>query len=178
MPVVVHAARRDRRPFALSLAALCLCAGALQAQEPTAVPAEQDRFSDQRLIVIRQVQPRVAYRPVPVEDHPIQAQATTFPGEVFHDTLGQSIGLLVGDDALGERGSAGVNADPATPAALDRSLSLLGAQPMAGAGTARGPSAMPGASIGGAVSGATRNLGSTITRSLAPVMGATQGRGP
>ncbi|HVI24832.1 MAG TPA: hypothetical protein VM576_01360 [Xanthomonadaceae bacterium] len=75
-----------------------LAAGAALAQDP-APPG------DPTLVVTRTVHPRVAYRGLPASDNPVAAQATLFPAQAFAGTIGAT---LVDDDALAQRGSAGL----------------------------------------------------------------------
>lgn len=173
--VVVDRRRRRRRAQGLAALCLCLAAGTATAQQSPA--ADTDRYGDQTLVLIRQVQPRVAYLPVPARDNPVRAQAITFPGQVFHSTLDRTLDNAVGDDLLGERGSAGVMNALTPVTSLPLAMTPL-TQPMqAVTGRDGAPLGMT-SSIGGAVNSATRDLGATINRSLAPLTGATTGRGP
>ena len=168
---------RRRRRRAQELAALCLCLAAATATAQQSPAADTDRYGDQTLALIRQVQPRVAYLPVPARDNPVRAQAITFPGQVFHSTLDRTLDNAVGDDLLGERGSAGVMTALTPMTSLPLAMTPL-TQPMqAVTGRDGAPLGMT-SSIGGAVNSATRDLGATINRSLAPLTGATTGRGP
>ena len=82
---------RSRRRRAQAGAGLCLCLAAATAAAQQMPVADADRYGDQTLALVRQVQPRVAYVPVPARDNPVRAQAITFPGEVFHSTLDRTL---------------------------------------------------------------------------------------
>ncbi len=171
--VVIDRLRRRRLQRLTGLWLSLACATATAQQVPTIDAA---RFGDQTLPLIRQVQPRIAYLSVPAVDNPIRAEAITFPGEVFHRTLDQTL-TAVGDDLLGERASAGVANGLAPVSALPAAMGRL-AQPMQAMAGRDGNAMGATSSIGSAVNSATRDLGGTITRSLAPLTGATTGRGP
>ena len=141
---------------------------------------------DPTVVIARTVQPRVAYRGVPLEENPIHSEATTFPGLVFHGTMDSVLGELV-EGELGQHGSAGVMAGAAVESAVGRGLSGLTGGTLLGAGAGAGsaPSLGPGASAGGAVGGvgtavgnATSNIGSLVTNTVMQAVGTTQGGGP
>ena len=141
---------------------------------------------DPTVVIARTVQPRIAYRGVPLEDNPIHSEATTFPATVFHGTMDAMMGELV-DDELGQHGSAGVMAGAAVQSAVGRGLSGLTGGTLLGAGSSAGPAASigPGASVGGAVGvvgsavgNATSNIGNLVTTSVMQAVGKTQGGGP
>jgi hypothetical protein len=159
-----------RRPTLLALCGLiCLPALSVQAQQTGADSA------DPSIVVMRTVHPRIAYRGIPLEDHPIQAEATTFPGRVFRGVVDGVIGSLVGDAELGERGAAGPAVDALVPL-LERSTAPLGSTL---AGHAGGNTPLGASATAGAVGGATRDLGSRITGALAPIVNpGLQGGGP
>ena len=142
--------------------------------------------TDPTVVIARTVQPRVAYRGVPLEENPIHSEATTFPGLVFHGTMDSVLGELV-EGELGQHGSAGVMAGAAVESAVGRGLSGLTGGTLLGAGAGAGsaPSLGPGASAGGAVGGvgtavgnATSNIGSLVTNTVMQAVGNTQGGGP
>jgi hypothetical protein len=142
----------------------------VQAQEA----GEDDK--DPSIVVMRTVHPRIAYRGIPLEDHPIKAEATTFPGRVFEGVVNGVIASVVGDDALGERGAAGPAAGALVPL-LERGTAPLGST-LAGRAGGNAPLGAS-ASSAGAIGGATRDLGSHVTGALAPVIGlGKQGGGP
>ena len=140
---------------------------------------------DPTVIIARTVQPRIAYRGVPLEDNPIHSEATTFPGIVFHGTMGSLMGELV-EEELGQHGSAGVMAGAAVQSTVGRALPGLAGSPLTGAGAGHAAPAMgPGASVGGAAGGvgaavgnATANIGSLVSTSVMQAVGKTQGGGP
>lgn len=142
----------------------------LQAQE-----ADGEQAADPTVVVMRTVHPRIAYRGVPREDNPVQAQATTFPGRVFQGAMDTVIGSLVGDSELDRYGAAG----PATGAMLpmlERGTAPLGS---AVTGAVGGAPLGAAASTGGAIGGATRNLGPLVGGALAPMVDpGRQGGGP
>lgn len=172
MPVrSIHLRSTTRR---LMLPALC-CVLGLPALPAQAQDAGEDG-EDPSIVVMRTVHPRIAYRSIPLDDHPIKAEATTFPGRVFHGVVDGVIASVVGDDALGERGAAGAATGALVPL-LERSTAPLGSTlaGRAGGHTPLGASA----SSAGAIGGATRDLGSRVTGALAPVIGlGKQGGGP
>lgn len=157
----------------LMLPALCCLIGL-----PAFPAAAQDagREDDPSIVVMRTVHPRIAYRGIPLDDHPIKSEATTFPGNVFRGVVDGVIASVVGDDALGERGAAG-SATGALVPLLERSIAPLGSTP---AGHAGGNTPLGASAAGaGAIGGATRDLGSHVTGALAPVLGpGKQGGGP
>jgi hypothetical protein len=135
-----------------------------------------DADADPTLVIMRKVEPRIAYRGVPLEDHPIAAQAVMFPGRVFAGAIDSLVDSLVGDSALGEYGAAGPATGVMMPL-LERSTSPLGATLTrhAGGNTPLGASATAAGSIGGA----TRALAPVITGALTPAVDAArQGGGP
>lgn len=179
MPACINV-RHPCPPMELAIALALLASGAAQAQSggDVAGPAEG---KDPSVVITRTVQPRIAYRGVPVEDNPIHAEATTFPAGVFHRALGEMMGELVGEDALGQHGSAGLAGQGAAQG-LAADSRLLGSASMFGptaSGSARVPAGQ-GAAVGGAVSGATSGIAGAITgamQMLAPAID-TQDSGP
>jgi len=169
------------------LVPVALAAGAtVLAQEPPGSLGE-----DPAVVVTRTVQPRIAYRGVPREQNPVHAQATVFPARVFHDSLGGVLGRLVGDEALGQTGSAGVTALADLPAltgtagALDPRAGLIHSSAAASAGQVAALGAASGA-LGGAtgtIGRVTGGLGATITGAVTVVLpglapaGADRGAG-
>jgi len=147
---------------------------ALVALVMLATPEASAQQADPGFVVSRTVNPRIAYRGVPLEDNPVHVRATTFPARVFGDSVDRALGDLADDAALGSTSSsAGV--------VIDATHSLL--SPTAGAGLFNAPAtssgssingAVPlgmGATVGGAMSGATQGLANAIS---VGVMGATQ----
>lgn len=131
------------------------------------------RGEDPSLVVVRKVQPRIAYRGVPLEDHPVAAEATMFPSRVFRDTMNGVVESLVDDDVLDEHAAPGPTV-AAVPAMLDRGLATLGPTL---AGQAAGSTPLgSSASSTGAVGGATGSLGPLVGSTLVPATG-TQGGG-
>lgn len=157
---------------------MCLLpALAVQAQAPGQDAAENAQ--NPSFVIVRTVHPRVAYRGIPIGDHPIHAEAVTFPARVFDGVLDGVMGSVVGDEALGERGSVNTAIGAMQPL-LERGAAPL-APTLAGqrgsGSTPLGLSATAGAV--GAVGDVTRGLGARITNALAPVLGAGQpGGGP
>lgn len=171
------------RAIAIVAAALsALAAPDVRAQASPEGAVAVSAAQDHQLTVSRTVHPRIAYRGIPLEDNPVRVQATVFPGQVFHDTLGQTMDLVLGID-LDQRGSAGIDAGAAARTLLVDGLPALGAGPMFVGNAAGAAPVGPGASVGGAASGATRGLGSLITGGLMPILGSSasssqQGGGP
>lgn len=167
--------RRHHRPCtcALAFAGLALLAA-------TPVWA-QDGEGDPGVVVTRTVNPRIAYRGVPVEDMPVAARATTFPARVFHGTLGHAFEQLAGDELLAQHGTAGLAAgiggDLTAPGMLPQATTLVGADAQAAGRVPMGP----GASIGGAVSGVTGGLADRVGGGVLQVVvpaASLQGDGP
>lgn len=154
----------------LSLALLCLACipvGHARADQAGASGA------DPTLVVTRTVNPRIAYRGVPLEDNPVRAQATMFPAGVFHGAIDGMVEQLAADGELGERGAGGT---AAMLPLIQRGIAPLGTA-LSGSGRGVAPIG-PGASSAGGVGGATRDLASTITGSLpAMISPAQQGGG-
>lgn len=176
--------RLPTRAFRFAVPASCglLCllpALAARAQSPAAGPDADADAQDPSFVIMRTVHPRVAYRGIPVGDQPIHAEAVTFPARVFDGVLDGVMGAVVGDDALGERGSVNTAVGAIQP------LLARGATPLGPA--LAGQRASNGAPLGlsatsravGSVGDVTRGLGAQITNALAPVLGAGQpGGGP
>lgn len=148
---------------------MCLPALPVHAQEEESADGQ-----DPTIVVTRTVHPRIAYRGIPREDHPVASEATTFPARVFGDAIDVLIGSVVGDGELGQQGAAGPMAGMLVPL-LDRSTAPLGPTVTGAVGGA--PLGMSATT--GAIGGATRNLGSVISGALAPPISAGQpGGGP
>lgn len=144
-----------------------------------------DQGPDHVLVVARTVQPRIAYRGIPLEDHPVHSQATVFPGGVFHRTLDASMERLVGDAELSQLGSLGIERGVGPALTMGR-LGLV--DPGLFVGGAAGATTPLRSGAGGAVSAATRGLGSMIQGSMLqdsmiqgsvlPVIATNPGGGP
>lgn len=140
-------------------------------------PADQ---GDQRWVVTRTVHPRVAYRgPAPTANPPL-AQAVLFPGGVFHQTLDASVAAPLDDEALDQRGSAGM----AHGAGQTLGWANPTPDPAAAVGTLAGPRTLApvgsgAAASGGAITRAMAPLAGTIQTALAPLaQGSKSGGGP
>jgi hypothetical protein len=139
---------------------------AAQTSSPTSTSAAAGN-SDPTLVVARTVNPRIAYRAVPVQDDPVRAQATVFPAHAFSVAIGGTLGRLLGDDALAQRGSAGVAVDARTPSAAIATLlprsndqARAAGAPLAQVPLGSGPAA------GGGIGGVTAGLAALINRSV------------
>lgn len=148
---------------------------AAPAQEPAGAGGPGE---DPAVVVTRTVQPRIAYRGVPREQNPVHAQATVFPARVFHGTLDGVLGRIVGEEALGQTGSAGVTQLDGVPAltaaagTLDTRAGLVHSSVAASASPVAAMGAAGGA-LGGAASTigrVTGTLGSTITGAVTGAM--------
>lgn len=155
MPVRFSTCRRFG-VLALGAASAALASAPLLAQD---AGGQQE---DPGVVVTRTVQPRIAYRGVPREDNPVHAKATTFPARIFHDTVGGMLGELVGDDLLGQHGSAGLAGNVSQTLTGSALLPATVFGPAAQGGAGRVPTG-PGASVGGAIGGATGGLGGRIS---------------
>lgn len=165
--------RLARAAIAAVLSAL---APGLAAQETQGRAAPAD---DPGMVVARTINPRIAYRGIPTAENPVHTEATLFPARTFHAAMDGTVGELLGDEALGARGSAGLHAGAATEAAMRRVLtgdaSPLG--PALGTGAAaRGPGAAMGGAVGRAV-GAGTGFGGLVG-ALPGITPAQQGGGP
>lgn len=163
------------RATRLVLAAVAALAAAPVCAQSTAAAGGD---SDPGLVIIRTVQPRIAYRGVPLEDNPIRSRATTFPARVFHDAFDGTLGGLVGDEALDQHGSAGL------AGGIDRTLAggrLLPTPTMFGPGAQGGSLGRipdgPGARIGETVQGATAGIADRINSTMQAIMPALQETG-
>lgn len=154
----------------------CAVALPVAAQDGPA-SSEASAANDPTIVITRTVNPRTAYRGVPRDDNPIHTEATTFPEHVFQGTLGTVMSSVVGDAALGQRGSVGVSTDTILPS-LNRAMTPLNGQAMFGPTASSSAPIGASASAGGAVSSATGGLAPLITsavmRAVAP---ADQGGG-
>lgn len=164
---------------AVFTAVMCALVPGVQAQQAS----NDSQALDHRIVVSRTVQARVAYRGIALDDNPVRVQARTFPSRVFQETLDASMERLVGDGELAHFGSIGIDRHaalhfaplagrPGAPTPL-----MLG-----GAGSASATPLGSGASAGGAVSAATRDLGNLVLGSLAqgnllPALGTGSGGG-
>ncbi len=161
---------RTRACLALLGAALSPAAFAQQA-----APQEDPGFA-----ITRTVNPRIAYRGVPLEDNPVHARATTFPAQVFHSTLDKALGNALGDGELGSATGSGGIVMEATRGMLapDAQTGAAGMGMMGTSAAGAAPLGM-GASVGGSIRGATEGLGGTINNALStlqPAIGAAGGK--
>lgn len=174
-----QAASRVRRGLwamcLLSTVPAALIGSAVAGPATPAATGQAQPAADPEVVITRRVQPRVAYRGVPLEANPVASRAAVFPRQVFDGAIDGIVGVLAGDDELDTRPASALqpqhvsNTVGAAGASANALLSGLqvgsGAAPLGGSARA-----------GGAVSGATAGLGSTITGALAPVVRA--GNGP
>ena len=144
-----------------------LCAGMAMAQ--SAPPAR-----DIHLVLTRDVEPRIAYRGIPLQDHPDGASVTVFPGEALAQALERPLQALtvhsLADGELSDVAAGGplratlIVPSTATGSWVNTAIAPLGGTPLA-----------TGAAIGGSVMTATRGLGSLVSGAMAPLR---QGRSP
>lgn len=136
----------------------------------TAMAAEDAAGKDPGLVILRTVHPRTAYRQIPKEDMPVHTEATTFPLRTFGAHMDVLAGAeLVDGQALDERGSAGVGLK--VQAATGTFGTMLVPQGSSASAAGATPVGM-GASIGGAVGGATAGIGGTVQNAMSGLMGA------
>lgn len=143
------------------------------ASAPMAVSAAEEPV-DETLVVARTVMPRIAYHALEPTANPVRAQATVFPGRIFHGMVDGLVGSLAGDDELAERASL----QPTGPA-LRLEPGMAG--PVGHAPGAYGPGASQGGraiggSIGGAVLRATSGLGDRVSQTV--LRATSQSGGP
>lgn len=170
----------------------CALAPQVAAQSGTVATsaAGTERTKDPGMVIARTVNPRIAYRGIPIEENPIHSEATLFPARTFHSAIDGITGQLLGDDALGARGSAGVHAGAATEAVIRRVLAGesgplgpglgartagMGANDALGGARAVGGAAVSGA-VGRAVGGGAMAGG--LFGTLPAIMPTQQGGGP
>ncbi|WP_414439275.1 hypothetical protein [Burkholderia sp. 22PA0106] len=152
-------------PFVAPLAALG-AAGAIVGAASTA-HAQQAPQNPGDLIVLRDVTPRIAYRPVPVDQDPVRVRATTFPANTFNPMMGTLASDLDLTNARGSLGIASGNVanTSATVAAVTQVLTADLAGPLGrGAGGVSIPTSGI-ATIGGTIS-------TTITGAISPLVTA------
>lgn len=174
--------RRTRSRMRAGLCLVCvLCALPCAAAEETsaATPTQATPASavpDPEVVITRRVQPRVAYRGVPLEANPVANRAAVFPRQVFHGAIDNVVGLLAADEELDARPATGLQpqlvAGTVDAATAPVHALLAGPRAAAGAATPLGGAAR----VDGTVSGATADLGSIITGALTPALGT--GNGP
>lgn len=143
--------------------------------DPVAVSGPASGVPDPELVITRRVQPRIAYRGVPLEANPVASRAAVFPRRVFHASIDGVVDLLAGDDELGARSANGLQLQPIA-VSIDAAVAPAHALT---AGPRSGPAAMPlgeAARVGGAVGGTTAHLGSIISGALIPAIAS--GGGP
>jgi hypothetical protein len=123
------------------------------------------------IVILRSVEPRVAYRGIPPEDMPVGVAVQPFPTERFghhvdavaiHLTDGDLAGAVGRHHAIGTQGQAamGTGTPPASPPARHE------------ASTANGLSGSPGAAsagVAGQVTQATGAMNGALMRALAPL---------
>jgi hypothetical protein len=133
----------------------------------------QDAPADPGFVISRTVNPRIAYRGVPVEDNPVHTRATTFPAQAFDSAMDATLAFLVEDGELGETlGSGGIVTDSTdgltAPLTRQAQMGLFrsGATP----GAPLGAGASAGVSAGGAVRDATAGIGSALSGALQPAL--------
>lgn len=156
---------------------LLLLAAALA---PAAFAQQAAPQEDPGFAITRTVNPRIAYRGVPLEDNPVHARATTFPAHVFHSTLDQALGKALGDGELGSAtGSGGIVMQATRGMLVPDAQTGAGGLGMMGTSAAGAAPLGMSASVGGSVRGATEGLGGTINNalsSLQPAIGAAGGK--
>ncbi|WP_186072526.1 hypothetical protein [Burkholderia gladioli] len=141
-----------------ALATLSCAAGSAQAQQ---VQNPGD------IIVLRTVTPRIAYRPVPVEQDPVAVRATTFPANTFDPMMANVVSDL---DLTNARGSVGVVTGTvgntnATVAAVTQVLTSDLAGPV---GRGNAGVMVPTAGLGGL----GNTISTTITGAISPLVTA------
>lgn len=154
-----------------SVVAMLAWASSAIAQSPPAT-------RDVNLVITRDVEPRIAYRGIPLQDHPVGASVPVYPGDALAGVLDYQmqtlVGRSVGDAELSDVAATGTLRTALIdtgPVAGSWATSLAASLTSAG-----GASLATGGSIGGSVMGATRNLGSLVLGAMAPVV--QQGKSP
>ncbi|MGY4514643.1 hypothetical protein [Lysobacter sp. HA18] len=155
------------------------CAGdPVVAPPDTLVPPQMDAAVDQTMVIVRDVNPRIAYRgPADTTDNPARVTATVFPTRVFNRALDGMMVSLVGDASLGDTAPTAIGAQPDPARFASDMPELRDGRPL-GAGGGSTPMGSSGAmgSIGGAVMSATFGIADTIT--TATMRASAIGAGP
>lgn len=166
---------RSAHRRAVIAAVLCAVAPGVQAQQQA---SSDNQGFDHTMVVARTVQPRIAYRGIALQDNPVRVQATTFPGRVFHQSVDASMERLLGDGELAQFGSLGIDRSATGHRARVAGLPGAGNPVMLGGAASATATPLGGGMVaGGAMSAATRSLGSLIQSSLLPIVGASNGGG-
>nr|WP_323118637.1 hypothetical protein [Burkholderia alba] len=120
------------------------------------------------IIVERDVTPRIAYRPVPVDQDPVLVRATTFPANTFDPMMATLVSDVDLTNAHGSSGLApnGLAGGGAGVAAVTQILT----GDLAGSSITRNPNGMtvPTGGIGGMIS-------NSVTSAVAPITSALGG---
>lgn len=161
-----------RIPRALLPSPAAVLAAAVVSTFAPAVNAQQTSAPDGKdpgMVVARTVNPRIAYRGLPAAENPVHTRVTLFPLRAFGDVMEGTAGAALADEALGERGSAGLQVGAVVGSALTLGLEAHGLGAAAGSGAAAGPMGA-GATVGASVGGAVRSGTAGLTRVLVPAL--------
>lgn len=137
---------------------------------PLAAGAQSMPDEDPQLVLIRTVEPRIAYRGLAERtDNPVAVQAPVFPAGAFGRAIDSAIGERVDDRVLGALGAGGLlpRGDSRTPGFMPDGLGLG----PAAQGTAPAGLSGPGGAIGHTTSG----IGGVVTSALAQALGGLGG---
>ncbi|WP_133501349.1 hypothetical protein [Cognatilysobacter terrigena] len=152
----------SRPALTLTLATACLAAGPACAGDGAPSPTGMDAAQNLTMVVVRDVNPRIAYRGLPdTTDNPARVTATVFPGQVFGNALGGIMDTLVGDSALGDTAPTSLDLRTAREPRMvgGEAIELRAGMPV-GAGAT--PLGMSG-TIGSTVLSATSGIADTVT---------------
>lgn len=117
------------------------------------------------IIVQREITPRSAFVPVPVDQDPVAVRATTFPANTFNPAIAQ----VVSDaDLTSAHGSSGVAPAGAMANGMQTITRIL-------SGNATGSNVALGAGMGQAGPGIGGTIAQSVTSSLAPLSTALSG---
>jgi hypothetical protein len=90
----------------LMIIALLALASSLEVD--AAETASKKAKADPRIVLVREVAPRIGYRALPKEQLPVSASATVFPSKVFDQSIGSVISATASETDLMQRGSLGL----------------------------------------------------------------------
>jgi hypothetical protein len=162
--------RRAPAPAQAPLASLGAAAAAVAtvaALMLISAPAHAQQSNPGDIVLMRAVEPRIAYDSVPKDQQPVIARATTFPANSFNPAMAQ---LVSDTDLTNARGSSGV----ATNGVLVNSGMQAVTQILSGSATGNNM-ALKSSGVGAPVAGIGNTVSTTVTGALAPLGGALSG---
>jgi hypothetical protein len=128
----------------------------------TSGPAHAQQSTPGDIVIIRAVEPRIAYDSVPRSQQPVLSSATTFPANSFNPAMAQ---LVSDTDLTNARGSSGV----ATSGVLVNSGMQAVTQILSGTASGSNMALKSGGGVGAPIAGIGGTVSSTVTGALAPL---------